>query len=298
MDQLRSLMQSALAQRLAEHLRAEVAPVANIPSLRTASVQDRLTGGLRLGTLAPRDLLDTLGLAREGIDYGAKALTGGIAQEVGGLQAIDNPVLRNVGNAASFLLPGGPVTALTALATEAGRIGLPSPFGPTDIANAQRAAGADQGNIHRESAGGERGPGPGQPLATGLLNQLVNPLTYATGGGTEEARAAQQAGRIAGGLGLDLNTVNSILYPEGHLIGKASSAILGPAVRGVLDRTGSTRSCGIATICPPRPRRTATWRRYLAEDRAGGLFPETGPHLPPELARPSRTSGATCRSTR
>jgi hypothetical protein len=116
MDQLRSLMQSALAQRLAEHLRAEIAPVQNIPNLRTASVQDRLVGGLRLGTLAPRDLLDTLGLAREGIEYGAKALTGLGALETQKIQQIDNPVLRNAANAGSFLLPGGPTTCPPPLA--------------------------------------------------------------------------------------------------------------------------------------------------------------------------------------
>jgi hypothetical protein len=292
MDQLRSLMQSALAQRLAEHLRAEVAPVTNIPNLRTASVQDRLVGGLRLGTLAPRDLLDTLGLAREGLDYGAKALTGLGTLETQKIQQIDNPVLRNAANAGSFLLPGGPITTILALATEAGRDHLPSPVGPTDVQNASAAFDQAQGNVVSRLRQANEGFAQDSPLAAGIFNQLYNPLTYLTGGGTAEERALQQSGRISRGLNVDLNTVNSILYPEGHLIGKASSAILGPAVRGVLgpEVLGKILQYRYDLPAPPIPGVTADRAAMAAapaEDRAAqllaALFPETGPHLPPEL---------------
>jgi hypothetical protein len=282
MDQLRSLMQSALAQRLAEHLRAEVAPVANIPNLRTASVQDRLVGGLRLGTLAPRDLLDTLGLAREGIDYGAKALTGLGALETQKIQQIDNPVLRNAANAGSFLLPGGPITSILALATEAGRDHLPSPVGPTDARNAGAAFDQAQGNVVSRLRQANEGFAQDSPLAAGIFNQLYNPLTYLTGGGTAEERALQQSGRISRGLNIDLNTVNGILYPEGHLIGKASSAILGPAVRGVLDRTGLNDILRQRYDLPAAPE-AGDLARYL--EPQGLPVPDKVPNEPSPLVR-------------
>jgi hypothetical protein len=282
MDQLRSLMQSALAQRLAEHLRAEVAPVANIPNLRTASVQDRLVGGLRLGTLAPRDLLDTLGLAREGIDYGAKALTGLGALETQKIQQIDNPVLRNAANAGSFLLPGGPITSILALATEAGRDHLPSPVGPADARNAGAAFDQAQGNVVSRLRQANEGFAQDSPLAAGIFNQLYNPLTYLTGGGTAEERALQQSGRISRGLNIDLNTVNGILYPEGHLIGKASSAILGPAVRGVLDRTGLNDILRQRYDLPAAPE-AGDLARYL--EPQGLPVPDKVPNEPSPLVR-------------
>lgn len=281
MDQLRGLMQTALAQRLAQHFQSEVAPVQNIPNLPGASVQDRLVGGLRLGTLPARALLDTLGLAREGIDYGAKALTGGIAQEVNQIQQIDNPVLRNAATAGSFLLPGGPATAIAGLLAEAGRLGLPSPFGPGDFANAQAAANADQGNLISKARAANEGLASQSPLATGLLNQLVNPLTYVTGGGTEAARAEQQAQRIAGGLGIDLNTVNQILYPEGQALGKVASSLLGPAARGVLDRTGLNEMLRRRYDLPVAPE-AADLAKYL---EAQGLpVPAKVPTEPSDLA--------------
>jgi hypothetical protein len=282
MDQLRSLMQSALAQRLAEHLRAEIAPVQNIPNLRTASVQDRLVGGLRLGTLAPRDLLDTLGLAREGIDYGAKALTGLGALETQKIQQIDNPVLRNAANAGSFLLPGGPITSILALATEAGRDHLPSPVGPADARNAGAAFDQARGNVVSRLRQANEGFARDSPLAAGIFNQLYNPLTYLTGGGTAEERALQQSGRISRGLNIDLNTVNGILYPEGHLIGKASSAILGPAVRGVLDRTGLNDILRQRYDLPAAPE-AGDLARYL--EPQGLPVPDKVPNEPSPLVR-------------
>jgi hypothetical protein len=295
MDQLRSLMQSALAQRLGEHLRAEVSPLANLPNVQGQSIPQRAVSGLRLGTMLPRDLLDTLGLAREAVDYGAKALTGGIAQEVGGIQQIDNPVLRNAANATSFLLPGGPATAITALLGEAGRLGLPSPFGPSDFRNAMQAGADNRGNFIANARAANEGLARESPLATGLLNQIVNPLTYATGGGTEAARAAQQTERIASGLGLDLGTVTNILYPEGQLAHTVGSALVGaaaPKIAGVLgDKLmGDILQRRYGLPAPPIPGVTAD-RNLMAEvpakDRAAQLLKAlhdvNGPALPPEF---------------
>jgi hypothetical protein len=259
MDQLRSLMQSALARRLAEHLQA-----ANGPDLSGAPGIGAIPGlehGLEQALQPAGVGLATLGLAREGIDNAAKALggvfTGGL---VGGQQA-----------AYYALHPDQTPSADDAKYIEAWKaLQGGHPIQANEIA-AQN---------HR--------------YLQGVTDLAVNPLNYLTGGGTAEARAAQQAGRIAGGLGLDLNTVNAILYPEGQLIGHVGGKLVGaavPRIAGVLgpDVMGKILQARYNLPAPPIPGVTADAAAMArpAEDRAAqllaALYDVHGPALPPEF---------------
>lgn len=194
MDQL---LRSALAQRLADHLRSQVEPLGGILHARDPgqTAADHLGTGLRLGTALPKALLDALGLAREGIDYGSKVGTGALLAA----NAEANPFLK--------LFPDSPGAhiAQQALAGFQGA-GTQNPIGRFREANEAGAAGNE--------------------IAVGLLNQATNPLSYVTGGGTPAAQAAARAQRAASGLNLDLNLVNQLLYPEAGALGALGSKVV------------------------------------------------------------------------
>jgi hypothetical protein len=241
---LDTLLRSALAQRLAQHLQSQVEPLKGVLHEGEQSGMGRIGTGLRLGTALPKALLDALGLAREGLDYGAKVGTGAELA----LNAKLNPFLK--------LFPDSPGAHLAeqALAGYEGA-GTANPIGKARQANEAGAAGNE--------------------IAVGIINQFTNPTSYITGGGSPQALAAARAQRAAGGLGLDLNLVNQILYPEGGALATLGSKIGAPLTQKALttilrDRYTPTGEVG--------PKEFATYAQKM-----GLPTPEKVPNEPSDL---------------
>lgn len=188
MDQI---LRSALAQRLGQHLQSLVQPVENLGNLPQMDRGEQLKALLGAVLAGPRAGLSDVGLAREGLDTTAKAI-------------------------------GGELSLLPALAQVAGAShGLPG-FDPNGTATQASQLVLNQGPAHpgRAIDAFRNGPDSLAAWLAGGLELASNPTNYIPGVGPEE-RAAQQAGRISSGLGIDLSTVNSILYPEQLVVNKA-----------------------------------------------------------------------------
>jgi hypothetical protein len=244
MDQLRGILQTALAQRLGQHLESlrQGPDVGDVP----------VASGLLEALLRPSGAaLGTLGLAREGLGNISKAGTG--FTEVANAKL--NPFMA--------LFPDAPGSQMARQALAGYDAGPENPVAALLAANEAGAAG--------------------HGFAQSLVNLAHDPTSYLPGGGgSAAAREAQQAGRIAGGLGIDLAGVNAILSgPEmlaGHFAGRAAS----PALRAIGNRMadqlgvpGADEGLGLMARlrqaqAPTDPAERAAWQaRYAGQSQAG-----------------------------
>jgi hypothetical protein len=296
-----TLLRTALVRRLGEQLDATVDPLRAALDLPNQGLPQRAMTGLRLGTLAPRTLLDTLGLAREGLDYGSKVGTGALG-------VIMDEALRhqNLAQPVASLVPGvnalGPLLAL-GLADKIANLG---PLKSSDYRSARAAFDQSGGNIVGKLRAANEGLARESPLATGLVNIATDPTSYLTGGASEAGRAAQQGDRIARGLGLSRELVDQLLNPEGQIAsaigGRLARTGAGQAARRGLTESALTnmlreRYSSLLTLAPER-RDYAAYAKELGLPMPGGvgvdpnqLVPEGRPNIK-KMARQAQARAA------
>ena len=239
------LLQTELARRMLQGAEDTLDPLARVFGRGSAGGRDitqqgafdRLRTGFGLGTLPAKAVLDTLGLAREGLDYGTKTATGAAA--LLGDMALNGGQGGAAAGAAASVIPG--LGGLLPFLFQSGLLGRAMDLGPldrSDLANARAAFDQSGGNLFGRARAANEGLARESPYATGLVNMALDPFNYISGGGSEAARAGEKALRIGGRFAMDPALVDKILNPESILFDAAATKV-SPVVRGLASRLGA-----------------------------------------------------------